>query len=84
MAYSASADRRKYQRCDNCIFITACFWQEVQRMQEQANLGNDCLIYQDERDLPPAERTQRYQAVKDFPVYDLRTRKPLPKDRLWD
>jgi hypothetical protein len=76
MAYSSIDDRKKYQKCDNCIFIKACFWQEVQRMQEQSGQGNDCLLYQDERDLAPSLRTARYEAVKDFPVYDLRMRKP--------
>lgn len=46
-------------------------------MQEQAGDGNDCLIYQDERDLAPVQRTERYDAVKDLPMYDLRMRKPL-------
>ncbi len=53
-------------------------------MQEQVGDGNDCLIYQDERDLPPEERTERYAAVKDLPIYDLRTRKPLPINKSWD
>jgi len=82
LGYNSAADRKKYQHCDNCIFNTSCFWQEVQRTQEEAGEGNDCLIYQDERDLPPAQHTDRYGRVKDLPVYDLRMRKPLPKSNI--
>ncbi len=83
MAYSSVADRQQYQKCDNCIFIKGCFWQEVQRLQENGGEGNDCLIYQDERDLHPSEHTARYEAVKNLPEYDLRMRKPLPKNKMW-
>jgi hypothetical protein len=76
MGYELNDERKKYQKCDNCIFITSCFVQEVQRMQEDAGMGNTCLIYQDERDLPPAKRTARYAAVADLPLYTVRLRKP--------
>jgi hypothetical protein len=45
-------------------------------MLEKAREGNDCLIYQDERDLPTAQHTDRYALVKDLPIYELRMRKP--------
>lgn len=77
MGYTALKDRRKYQKCDNCIFNNACFLQEVQRLLEKEDIGNDCLIYQDERDLPEEQRTARYIAVKDLPVYDVRMRRPV-------
>ncbi|HEX2910192.1 MAG TPA: hypothetical protein VH186_05245 [Chloroflexia bacterium] len=76
MGYEAVSERQKYQKCDNCIFIRSCFLQEVQRLQESGGQGNDCLMYQDERDLPAAQRTQRYQAVVDLPPYTVRLRRP--------
>ena len=76
MGYTLTKDRRKYQKCDNCIFIKGCYLQELQRAQEKEDLGNDCLMYQDERDLAPSERTARYEAVKNLPDYEVRMRKP--------
>jgi len=83
MGYSTVAERQQYQHCDNCIFNKACFLQEIQREQEKAKLGNDCLIYQDERDIAPALRTELYEAVKDLPEYEIRMRKPLPANKSW-
>ena len=76
MGYTLTKDRRKYQECVNCIFDKGCFLQELQRLQEKEGMGNDCLMYQDERDLPPSQRTARYDAVKILPEYDVRMRKP--------
>jgi hypothetical protein len=76
MGYESTAERQKYQQCDNCIFIKSCFLQELQREQEKAGQGNDCLMYQDERDLLPAQRTVRYKNVVDLPPYTVRLRKP--------
>ncbi len=77
MGYETVAERKQYQKCDNCIFVKSCFFQETQRMQQDMGLGNDCLIYQDERDLPEGERTARYQAVANLPVYTVRMRRPV-------
>jgi hypothetical protein len=76
MGYESVANRRQFQKCDNCIFVKSCFFQEAQRFQEKENIGNDCLIYQDERDLPEAQRTERYQKVVDLPPYTIRMRRP--------
>lgn len=76
MGYTSTQLRRQYQKCDNCIFDKSCFLQELQRLQEAEGLGNDCLMYQDERDLPEVQRTVRYEAVKDLPQYDVRLRRP--------
>ncbi|MEI7553978.1 hypothetical protein [Candidatus Chlorohelix sp.] len=77
MGYELIVERKQHQKCDNCIFIKSCFLQEVQRLQENSGIGNDCLIYQDERDLPEAQRTERYNAVAGLPTYTVRMRKPL-------
>jgi hypothetical protein len=77
MGYETNADRKKYQKCDNCIFNMNCLVQDTQRFQEDNGLGNTCLYYQDERDLPEPERTARYQAVTGLPPYTVRLRKPI-------
>jgi hypothetical protein len=76
MGYELNADRKKYQKCDNCIFDNNCLVQEMQRLQEESSMGNTCLYYQDERDLPEKQRTARYQTVADLPIYTVRLRKP--------
>ncbi len=77
MGYETNVERKKYQKCANCIFNSNCFVQEVQRFQEDNGIGNDCLIYQDERDLPEDQRTARYQAVVALPAYTVRLRRPV-------
>ncbi len=77
MGYEANAERKLYQKCENCLFNKLCFWQEVQRTQEADGTGNDCLMYQDERDLPVVQRTARYAAVAELPAYTVRLRKPV-------
>ncbi len=77
MGYESNKERKLYQHCDNCIFNQSCFVQEVQRFQEREDIGNDCLIYQDERDLPESQRTARYAAVADLPAYTVRMRRPV-------
>ena len=76
MGYETIKERKLYQKCDNCLFNRACYVQETQRFQEDNGLGNDCLMYQDERDLPTAERTARYGVVADLPPYTVRLRRP--------
>ncbi len=76
MGYETNAERKLYQKCDNCIFNQACFVQEVQRFQEDNGIGNDCLMYQDERDLPESQHTSRFQVVATLPPYTVRLRKP--------
>ena len=77
MGYESNADRKKYQKCDNCIFHINCMMQDTQRFQEDNGLGNTCLYYQDERDLPESGRTARYQVVAGFPPYTVRLKKPI-------
>lgn len=78
MGYELNEDRKKYQKCENCLFLNSCFVKEVQSLQENLGLGNTCLMYQDERDLPPDQRTERYPKVADLPIYTVRLRKPVP------
>ena len=77
MAYASESERTQYQKCENCLFNKNCFWQEIQRYQEDSGDGNNCLFYQDERDLPDDDRTERYERVKDLPEYTLRIKKPI-------
>lgn len=77
MGYELNIDRQKYQKCDNCLFNKGCYVQEMQKEQEASGVGNDCLLYQDERDLPSFQRTARYPNVKDLPTYTVRIRRPI-------
>jgi hypothetical protein len=77
VGYELNVDRRKHQKCENCIFEKSCYIKETQMMQEKEGLGNDCTFYQDERDLPPWDRTARYDRVKDLPPYTVRIKRPI-------
>ncbi len=76
MGYETNQERKLYQKCDNCLFIKGCYVQDTQREAEVRGEGNTCLMYQDERDLPPAARTARFAQVADLPPYTIRLRKP--------